>query len=207
MKKRRYRQQPTLIMRKPIEVEEPKNTVKASGTATFIIWLIGLIISLLFFLSGCKTTQHNKEHTTSLNEKRTDSISRIEKTNAKLLIIPPSAVSLNLNFKNLSDLPIGAKYTEKQGQATVSVEKTGENDFKITANCDSLTRLIVERETEIFHLQNQVRELEEATHEEKVEIINETTPVRWFWIYSGRLFWSLLGIGLIYWLWKKKLPF
>jgi hypothetical protein len=172
-----------------------------------LIWLIFLLICLCWFLSSCKTTHQNKEQKTTVNSERTDSISRVEREKARLLVIPRSLASLDLDSKNLSDLPIGAEYTDKQGQATISVKKTGGNDYKITATCDSLAQLVVDRETEIYHLNNKVRELEEVTNEERVEIINETTSARWFWIYSGRLFWSLVGIGIIYWIWKKKLPF
>ncbi|MDR2002155.1 MAG: hypothetical protein LBQ74_03920 [Prevotella sp.] len=178
------------------------------GLENLIIRAIGLAVAI-FLLIGCKSPQQNTEHSTVAKDERYDSLSRIEKTNARLLKVPLSSASLNLNFKNLSDLPIGAKYTEKQGQATVSVEKTGDSDYMITATCDSLTELIIERETEIYHLQNKVRELEDITSTERVEIINETTPIRWFWIYSGYVLWALFGLGGIYLIlrWKKKLPF
>ncbi|GHV13653.1 hypothetical protein FACS1894169_01120 [Bacteroidia bacterium] len=174
---------------------------------TTIIIIVLSILLLLVLLYGCKTTQQKTEHTTTAKIETFDSISRIERENARLLVVPRSSASLDLNFKNLNDLPIGAEYTDKQGLATISVKKTDENDYKITATCDSLAQLVVDKETEIFHLNSKVRELEDVTNEERVEIINETTPIRWFWIYSGRLFWSLVGIGIIYWIWKKKLPF
>ncbi len=173
------------------------------------ICIIGFIIVLILYLTSCKTKQHTIEHTTAVNTEKIDSTSRIERTNVQLLKIPLTTAALNLNLKNLNDLPVGAKYAEKQGQATVTVEKTGENDYKITATCDSLTRLIVERETEIFHLQSRVKELEENTSEVKETIVNETTGVRWFFIYSGYLLWGLFGCGTIYMLykWRKKLLF
>lgn len=211
MKKRKYRQPPTLSgfdhsYTGELEIQQRKAERSLFGSALIAIVLFWLIV---FLVAGCKTPQRQIEHSTTEAVERNDSTSRTEKVNVRLLKVPQSSASLNLNFKNLSDLPIGAKYTEKQGQATVSVEKTGDNDYKITATCDSLTRVIVERETEIYHLQSRIKELTDSTAVRETITINETTPVRWFFIYSGYVFWVLLGCGIIYLIlkWKKKLPF
>jgi hypothetical protein len=171
-----------------------------------------MIISIFSYcligtLVGCKTSQLKTETTTAANTETFDSISRIEREKARLLVVPESSVSLNLNFKNLTDLPIGAKYTDKQGQATVSIEKTGDNDYKITATCDSLAQLVIDKETEIYHLNNQLRELESNHAEVKEIIVNQLTGWQNFRVWIGNIALAALGIGIIYKIWQKKKPF
>ncbi|GAB6123087.1 hypothetical protein [Dysgonomonas termitidis] len=168
------------------------------------IWLIITFVVMLIGLFACKSPQPKSEHSVIANNSRADSTSRVERERARLLTVPASAASLDLNFGSLADLPIGAKYTGKQGQATVTVERISGDSIKVTANCDSLSQLIVEKETEIFHLQNRVSELEDKELK-TVEVYRQTNwqiVCGWF----GKVFMAVIGIGLItlFLKWKLK---
>lgn len=179
---------------------------KRKSYTGIIMWIIGFLISLFMFLSyGCKTKPPLKtEYSIKENKYDADSISRIEKLTMRLLTIPASSVALNVNMLDLSSLPIGAKYEQKQGQATVTVEKTDENNYKITANCDSLSMVITERETQIYHLQAKIRELEES-QAQTIEIpIYKQTDLQIVFGWFGKVFMGLIGIGLILLLLKWK---
>lgn len=167
-------------------------------------WLIPILAYLLIVFASCRTPQSKSEHSVIANNSRADSTSRIERERARLLTVPASAASLSLNLKKLADLPAGAKYTGRQGQATVTVEKTGDNGYTVTAACDSFVQLVVEKETEIYRLQRKVEGLEETSREERVEVVSQTTPLRWFLICSGCLFWLCAAAGFIYLKWKRK---
>jgi|GEM_PF-4595717 len=159
------------------------------------------VLLLVFFFGlffACKSNPPLKtESSIKETSSTTDSISHKEKITMQLITIPSSLAALNLNLADLSTLPIGAKYEDKQGQATVGIEKTGENDYKITANCDSLSMIISEKETEIYHLQKTVKELEEK-ESQTIEVTkykqNDWQIVcGWF----GKIFMGVLGVGLI----------
>ncbi len=57
------------------------------------------------------------------------------------MTVPVSKASLTLTMDNLHNLPAGATYVAKQGQATAKVTSSGDTLF-ITATCDSLQYLV-----------------------------------------------------------------
>jgi len=157
-----------------------------------------MILFAVFMFLGCGNSkpQLKTEYTAIQHTHTADSTARIEKNTIRLITIPASSAKLNLNLENLAALPIGAKYQEKQGQATLTVEKTGDNDYNISADCDSLSMIVAEKETEIYHLQNKVKELaEKEAATKEIPIYKQTTwqiVCGWF----GKVFMFILSVGL-----------
>lgn len=175
---------------------------KISVYIDLIIWIVGFV-AVLVCASGCKSQKIETEHHTRKTENTTDSVGIVSIQNTRPLTVPQSTANISLDFLDLSALPIGAKYTQKQGQATLTIEKTGDNQLSITANCDSLLFLITEKETTIFHLQQRISEFEETKTKTDTEIIKEPSPLQWFFVYSGYLFWFCLAACAL-WFFKFK---
>lgn len=173
------------------------NDKRKSGLGNFIVCVIGLLVTILFLLNGCRSSKPQASSTqeTTLKQVLNDSVNRIEKTNARLLTIPTSKVNLNLNISNLSQLPIGAKFQNKQDQATVTVEKVGNDEYKITATCDSLSTIITEKETEIFHLRTQVEELRGEKSEVTIVKVNELTKYQTICVWIVSIILGLVGVA------------
>jgi hypothetical protein len=153
-----------------------------------------LILLILCCLIGCRTKQQTISERTD-TQTRVDSVSLIQKVTVTPVVVPESTVRLDLSIDELEALPPGAKYTEKDGQATVTVLRT-ETGYEVSANCDSLTFLLTEKETEIYHLNRQITELSEKLQEQRVDTIREPTPFQWFQIWAFRFL--LLIIILIF---------
>jgi hypothetical protein len=82
---------------------------------------------------------------------------------------------------DLRNLPQGAVYTQKQGQATVSAGIKGDS-LIVTATCDSLQHLVYQYEKEITQLKSAM----EVIEREKEPC---PSPLKWF-------LYGLLGGGL-----------
>jgi hypothetical protein len=94
-------------------------------------------------------------------------------------------------------LPVGAGYTEKQGQATVAVQMSEGGYIEASANCDSLTILVDELRTEVYHLNNEKTELKSVLSEQKIIEVNRLTGWQWFQVWTGRICLALIaGTGI-----------
>jgi hypothetical protein len=93
-------------------------------------------------------------------------------------------VELILSLDSLFLLPAGAGYIEKSGQATVAVTRT-ESGVVASANCDSLTLLVNEFRTEIFHLNNEKTAIKAELKEQKILEVNRLTGWQSFLIWTG----------------------
>jgi hypothetical protein len=108
----------------------------------------------------------------------------------------------------LRALPPGARYDNRNEQATVTVLKTEDGTYKVSADCDSLSLLLYERETEIYRLERERRDLEKTLTEERIETVREPTGFQWFQIWGFRLLSSAITLLFIlkkFDLWKRLL--
>jgi hypothetical protein len=94
-------------------------------------------------------------------------------------------------------LPVDAGYIDRQGRATVTVLRT-EGGIKASADCDSLTVLVDELRTEIFHLNAEKTDFKTELVETKTVEVNRLTGWQWFQIWTGRIAMMLAGVWLAY---------
>ena len=100
----------------------------------------------------------------------------------------------------IRDRPGGAAYTERSGQATVSLTFR-EGDVIASARCDSLERLVFELAEQLYSRGEQTEQ-----KEEKKEAPVATFGQRLKWCSSGVLIGFILTviIQFIYKLWQKR---
>lgn len=92
--------------------------------------------------------------------------------------IPESEAKVDVPIQNLLNLPDGAGYTAKDGQASVSVQRHGDN-LTVTGKCDSIARQCLFYEREVFRQRSEVDSLKrvisrmEQTASQSDEFYNE----------------------------------
>jgi hypothetical protein len=148
---------------------------------------LAVIMILVLSVASCKTSRQIQVHDVSESNQRTDSVSLVTERLMKAIPVPASRATLTLSFDSLLRLPVGAGYTEKQGQATVAVLMTEGGMIEASANCDSLTLLVEEMKTEIFHLNKEKTELKSELNEQKIIEVNRLTGWQWFQVWTGRI--------------------
>jgi len=120
-----------------------------ASSGCFSKWVVVAI--MMFALSGqsCRSTKQTSKTTTG-----SDSISYSEKLTASLVTVPTSRANLTVSLTDLLKLPQGASFTAKSGQAraTLSASAAGDTVF-VSAECDSLQRLVFEYEKQLNRLQ------------------------------------------------------
>lgn len=110
------------------------------------------------------------------------------------MVIPQTTATLTLTSIQIDELPVGATYQAKDGNASGTVRKTEENNIEFTANCDSLLVLIEELNKEVYHFQAENTALKTELMEQKIEVVKEPTGWQWFQIYG---FWILVLYELV----------
>ena len=115
--------------------------------------------------------------------------------------IPESEAKVDVPIQNLLNLPDGAGYTAKDGQASVSVQRYGDN-ITVIGKCDSIARQCLFYEREVFRQRSEVDSLKrvisrmEQTSSRSDEIykaesdaaqsIKEKPPATWYkWLLVG----------------------
>jgi hypothetical protein len=114
----------------------------------------------------------------------------------KAIPIPASRATLTLKIDSVIALPVGAGWIEKSGRATVAVFRT-DSGVVASADCDSLTLLVDELRTEIFHLNAEKTALKEEIKEQKIIEVNRLTGWQWFQVWAGRVCLGLIVIIFI----------
>ena len=114
--------------------------------------------------------------------------------------IPESLATVDVPIQNLLNLPDGAEYTAKDGQASVSVQRNGDN-ITVTGKCDSIARQCLFYEQEVFRRRSEADSLRETisrmealqTEKETVdhteqnlsESVKEKPPAWYKWLLAG----------------------
>jgi hypothetical protein len=108
---------------------------------------------------------------------------------------------VDVPIQNLLNLPDGAGYTAKDGQASVSVQRHGDN-ITVTGKCDSIARQCLFYEREVFRQRNEVDSLKRVisrmeqtsgrrdetykAESDAAESIKEKPPATWYkWLLAG----------------------
>jgi hypothetical protein len=99
---------------------------------------------------------------------------------------------------DLAKLPAGAKYQAKDANATGSVEKKPDGTLEFTANCDSLTFLVTDLRTEIYHLNRQNDIFKQRLNTQKTIEVNRLNSWQSFQIWCGRIALGLLALFITY---------
>jgi hypothetical protein len=121
----------------------------------------------------------------------------------KIVTTPQTTAKLSLTQKQIDELPIGAVYEAKDGNASGTVRKTKDNNIEFTANCDSLTILIESLNKEVYRLNKEKTELKNSLKEEKIVEVNKLNGWQYFQIYGFRIYVILTFIYIGYRKWKK----
>ena len=120
------------------------------------------IMTIVLCLTSCATKRtHQEFRSQGVKEyKGTDSTLAVTEIRRQGVSVPASSVSLTLSADSLQQLPTGAVYTEKSGQARVTVktspDPSGERVIVVEATCDSLQLVCEEYERTIASLSSQV---------------------------------------------------
>lgn len=155
------------------------------------------ILTTALLCAGCRSTSLTVDRETAESRRQTDSVSIVTERTTKTVPVPASRSTLTLAVDSLQLLPVGAGYSEKIGRAAVAVVKAEDGTITVSATCDSLTVLVEELRTEVFHLNAEKWALKEDLKEEKTVEVNRLTSWQSFQIWTGRIGLLLLGfIGI-----------
>lgn len=115
---------------------------------------------------------------------------------------PQATAKLNIDPQQLAGLPKGAKFENKQGNATATATVGDDGTLEITANCDSLTLLIDELTTEVYRYKESNKALVTKLSEKKTI---ELSGWQNFQIWCGRILLILIIVYIIYKSIKNKI--
>lgn len=156
-------------------------------------------LTLLFVLSGMSCAGKKQVVQEYNRKEQTDVETTLIKT-TKPITVPQSSVELILSLENLRDLPPGASYHDKSGQANLNVVSDGGN-LIITSSCDSLQLVIEQWEFRYNKLLREHEELQKTEVKERDPPLHK--PILWFCI--GLISGLVVGITLyIYYIRKKR---
>ncbi|MCE2616106.1 MAG: hypothetical protein ACTTKN_06570 [Phocaeicola sp.] len=113
-------------------------------------------------------------------------------------------------LRNLLNLPDGAGYANKEGQASVSVQRHGD-DIMVISRCDSIARQCLFYEQAVFRQRSEIDSLEQAiSRMEQMRMLNNETykaesdasqsmtkkspATKYRWLLAGFLFGLLLKV-------------
>ena len=151
-------------------------------------YLLAVIFPIALSMSSCCGT---KQIVQSSQQQIRDSVVIREVLEVIPVTIPESKVEITIPTESLRNLPEGASFTEKQGQASVEVvyvNVPGETEYIIvTATCDSLQVLC-------NNLQREIYQLREDTEIEKSEIKTDNFKSGFRW---GAISAALLAVLLV----------
>jgi NH3-dependent NAD+ synthetase len=122
---------------------------------------------------------------------------------SKIVTTPQTTAKLSLTQKQIDELPIGAVYEAKDGNASGTVRKTKDNNIEFTANCDSLHFMLEYAIKEVYRLNKEKTELKNSLKEEKIVEVNKLNGWQYFQIYGFRIYVILTIIYIVYIKWKK----
>lgn len=132
-------------------------------------------------LCACTTKKTVQQTTTSSMEE-----TKLLVKETHLLPVPQSTVKMNIGMESLRNLPSGASFTRKDGQANLDIKVQGDTIF-VTATCDSLQR-------EIERLYSELDRTRIRNDTEKVEVKKTISPIKIFSV--GALVGLILAIIL-----------
>lgn len=173
----------------------PVTLVRWLGSGKLLTVLtVASIVKTALFLSGCASSR--KDRVSALTETELmlsenlsesqwsrDSISELVEVRTESLKVPMSSVSLTIATDSLHRLPLGASYSERNGQASVSVSRkaataTAPEYIYVYASCDSLQLQCERYERQIRNLQSQYGDRLNEMHNRLVATSHELEEVK-----------------------------
>lgn len=167
-------------------------------------YLLVLISLFVLCATSCRTLKVTSESTEKTETNRLDSVSRLEIRETKTYVTAPATAKLNLSPLQIAELPPGAGFRNKQGNASIEVKMQKDGTLELTANCDSLTLLLDNLTIELYHLNSENTAIKHQLKQEKTVEVNKPTGWQWFQIYGFRIYVLLTIIYIIYRKWKIK---
>lgn len=122
-------------------------------------------------------------------------MSRLVTKTTKAVTTPQATAKLNLDPKQLADLPKGAKFENKQGNATATATVADDGTIEITANCDSLTLLVDELTTEVYRYKESNKALVTQLSKKETKGLSGWQNFR---IWCGNIALGLLIVFIVY---------
>ncbi|KKB48803.1 hypothetical protein [Parabacteroides goldsteinii] len=113
-----------------------------------------LFILIFLFFANCSS----RKHTASFCQ-QTDSLLQTSRLTVQTARIPESRADLSIPVATLKELPTGAAFIQKSGQATAEIRFLHDTLF-VAATCDSLQELVYQYETTIEQLSKQTTQKE-----------------------------------------------
>jgi hypothetical protein len=92
---------------------------------------------------------------------------------------------------SIFNLPTGAWYTGRQGQASVKVGRDSANNLIVESTCDSIQRRCYYLEEEITRIRNELQEQEARPPD------TGPTGWQWFWIRTGQILLAVCCLGIV----------
>jgi hypothetical protein len=162
-------------------------------------WIYIILLVTNIICTSCKSSQINNESKKHEKQISIDSIFIVKEINTKPIVIPQVSTEMIISLDSILKLPLNAVFHSKKGQVSSLFSNIGNNNYLVTANCDSLIILVSNLETKIVHLKKENTELIESQKESQIITIKEPDGIQWFQIWLGRI----LGILMILYLsWK-----
>ena len=99
-----------------------------------------IILLIIFLLTSCSTRKQ-----TNSSRQQTDSLRQTSRLSVRTTKIPESRARLTIPVGRLKELPSGAAFVQKSGQATAEIRFLHDTLF-VSATCDSLQALVYQYE-------------------------------------------------------------
>lgn len=156
------------------------------------------IMLLALFAMSCATNKNLIRSAAQSQEVRTDSVEKKKVMSLTLASVPKSEAQVAIPMENLLNLPPGAVFTDRKGQATVQVKFVKDTVYVgkvqqikeyiyVTGTCDSLQRQCEYYENELTRIRGQSVQNEQTDTVEQ----SQTAPSITFW---GAFKWCSIGI-------------
>ena len=124
-----------------------------------------LFILIILFFANCSS----RKHTASFYQ-QTDSLLQTSRLTVQTARIPESRADLSIPVTALKELPAGAAFIQKSGQATAEIQHLRDTLF-VSATCDSLQTLVWQYEEQINKLSTQTQKSEKRTKRDLLPFI------------------------------------
>ncbi len=167
---------------------------------------LGLLFGFILLFSGCHSTRvtsvASHEQLVSFSQ---DSISVNETVTLDTIRTPYDSVSIFIPNNWVADtahLADPAPMSQKQGRATLKFERKP-GGIQVTASCDSLFNVLVNRDREIYRLKNALKQKTSSSvaSDKEVKIIFRVPLWAWL-VMAGSL---LIFVLIVYLNIKKRL--
>lgn len=128
-----------------------------------------LFFFIILFFANCSTRKR-----TNSSRQQTDSLRQTSRLSVRTTKIPESRARLTIPVGRLKELPSGAAFVQKSGQATAEIRFLHDTLF-VSATCDSLQALVYQYEEK----NEQLHARQENSQTEKSQ-----SPRIGFWIFG-----------------------